>query len=796
MPNKEKIQQDIESKTKELDGLKSRILHEVEQTQKDTLEQQQKQLEQDIQVLQKQLDEFKDIEITTNTQQAGLETKKLKNTIEIDRDWTYELITWTKMHEKLLTVLWSEAKVETFALEIDKVVRKYLDQELSGVSNAIKNGMSVGIQFAMMETLISQWSQWSTQFFESFSTFQSSSSITKSFEWLYKIFGKLWSANQFYLLANKVQNLTRWLSDHSNTITTSDNIPELIDPNQFRKLLNQPVWSYPKQITTLDISKILTLHSSSVDIHAGEAELKKIIDNEQISSVITEGTISSIQKSLGTADKLLDTRGNIKDKATGMIDKISWLLDIDIPFLGNLGELMGMKFPTDFLERKKDGGVINFILWILGFQGWIKWLHKSYIKEKLDASDIDDSFISAWFASYLKHTDASLTHDSATSIWKICWLRAPTTLIETSIKSKLPTDYVALKQALVDTIQDTKLNPLMVAKFAPQTISTQQWQQVVDMTKVIANKDTFADAYLKFIIPTLIDPSNHDFISSPHVDKDTFILAVLWALSGDKYFIEGINLWLIPSSTYAPATPPEVVVTPPPSPDLVAWWLGLEVVNSKINYTKGNFSPDQKIHIDFLIKTMQEKGITDPNTQIGILSVIGKESQFIPHTERSYASTSNRIIRNIFGARVAKYSESQLETLKKSDKNFFDAVYWSQATPFLWWDTENTQPGDGYKYRGRGFNQLSFKHNYKLYGNMIDVDLVKNPDLLNTPDIAAKVALAFFTKWVEYATLPKFTDKQDAAKYFADLNSGWNNGPYISSVVQTSNNFDIQTAVT
>ncbi|MEI7558038.1 MAG: hypothetical protein WCJ45_04360 [bacterium] len=73
----------------------------------------------------------------------------------------------------------------------------------------------------------------------------------------------------------------------------------------------------------MEISKILTLHSSSVDIHAGEAELKKIIDNEQISSVITDGTISSIQKSLGTADKLLDTRGNIKDKATGMIDKIS-----------------------------------------------------------------------------------------------------------------------------------------------------------------------------------------------------------------------------------------------------------------------------------------------------------------------------------------------------------------------------------------------------------------------------------------------------------------------------------------
>jgi len=46
--------------------------------------------------------------------------------------------------------------VEKFALDIDRVVRKYLDQELEGFSNSIKNSMSVGIQFAMMETLVKQ----------------------------------------------------------------------------------------------------------------------------------------------------------------------------------------------------------------------------------------------------------------------------------------------------------------------------------------------------------------------------------------------------------------------------------------------------------------------------------------------------------------------------------------------------------------------------------------------------------------------------------------------------------------
>lgn len=94
------------------------------------------------------------------------------------------------------------------------------------------------------------------------------------------------------------------------------------------------------------------------------------------------------------------------------------------------------------------------------------------------------------------------------------------------MKSKLPTDYTALKKSVVDHIQDAKLNPLIVAKFAPQTISDQQGKQIVDMTKVSADKDSFVDAYLRFIIPTLAD-TREDFISSSHVDKDSFLIALL-----------------------------------------------------------------------------------------------------------------------------------------------------------------------------------------------------------------------------------------------------------------------------
>jgi len=58
----------------------------------------------------------------------------------------------------------------------------------------------------------------------------------------------------------------------------------------------------------------------------------------------------------------------------------------------------------------------------------------------------------------------------------------------------------------------------------------------------------------------------------------------------------------------------------------------------------------------------------------------------------------------------------------------------------------NTRPGDGWKYRGRGFIQLTGKANYaaaskELFG---DDRLVNNPDLASDPIIAANVALWYW----------------------------------------------------
>jgi predicted chitinase len=203
----------------------------------------------------------------------------------------------------------------------------------------------------------------------------------------------------------------------------------------------------------------------------------------------------------------------------------------------------------------------------------------------------------------------------------------------------------------------------------------------------------------------------------------------------------------------------------------------------EIDLDNSGYDTTQKANIKLMIDAMKEEGITDPNAQIGVLSVIAKESGFKPKDEIDYSSTSNSRIRSIFGKRVSKLSDSELDSVKRDPKRFFDLVYGGRF---------GNARDEGYKYRGRGFNGLTFKGNYKKYGDMIGVDLVGNPDLANDPKVAAKLAVAFFTKGKSGDSLPKFQNKEEATKYFANVNSGGGSTFGLDKALAASEKFDIK----
>lgn len=59
-------------------------------------------------------------------------------------------------------------------------------------------------------------------------------------------------------------------------------------------------------------------------------------------------------------------------------------------------------------------------------------------------------------------------------------------------------------------------------------------------------------------------------------------------------------------------------------------------------------------------------------------------------------------------------------------------------------DLGNTQPGDGVRYHGRGFIQITGRANYRSYGKKLGVKLEENPELALDPDIAAKILIEYF----------------------------------------------------
>lgn len=73
----------------------------------------------------------------------------------------------------------------------------------------------------------------------------------------------------------------------------------------------------------------------------------------------------------------------------------------------------------------------------------------------------------------------------------------------------------------------------------------------------------------------------------------------------------------------------------------------------------------------------------------------------------------------------------------------------------------NTEPADGWLYRGRGMIQLTGRNNYHKYGALIGEPLEDEPDLLFNASVASRVTFAFFFGGGLNKLAPYFNDAQE-----------------------------------
>lgn len=174
-------------------------------------------------------------------------------------------------------------------------------------------------------------------------------------------------------------------------------------------------------------------------------------------------------------------------------------------------------------------------------------------------------------------------------------------------------------------------------------------------------------------------------------------------------------------------------------------------------------------NLDLIEKALIKIGITNTKIIRAVKANAMKESGGQPIEENlNYGSTSNERIRSIFGARAKKYTDVELDTIKKDKSAMGELMYGPDSGQVGMW-LGNTTAGDGYKYRGRGFIQITGKGNYTAASLAIykDTKLVTNPeyalDAVGAADTCAwfiNRSLASFTKKMG---IPRDTTSQEDA---------------------------------
>jgi predicted chitinase len=164
------------------------------------------------------------------------------------------------------------------------------------------------------------------------------------------------------------------------------------------------------------------------------------------------------------------------------------------------------------------------------------------------------------------------------------------------------------------------------------------------------------------------------------------------------------------------------------------------------------YGGSQDANLEEIRKAAIKFGITNPQMIIAMQANALKETGGRVIVENvNYTKNSRARLEEIFGKRIKRLSDAELAAIQATPVTFANYIYGTKGNSL-----GNTEPGDGYKFRGRGFIQITGRANYTavskaLYG---DDRLVQNPDLLNNPTAAAEA-----TAWFVNRSLGNFSKK-------------------------------------
>lgn len=175
--------------------------------------------------------------------------------------------------------------------------------------------------------------------------------------------------------------------------------------------------------------------------------------------------------------------------------------------------------------------------------------------------------------------------------------------------------------------------------------------------------------------------------------------------------------------------------------------------NQQLRFTKNS-------KMDKLASLARKRWATDPNTEWWVAA---------------------------FMAQIAHESAEMTASTERGRSSYFDRYDGRK-------DLGNVRPGDGRRFRGRGWIQLTGRYNYRKAGEALGIDLENNPELAAEPDTANQIALWYFDTRV----MNRVSDPRNIRAVTKAVNGGTNGlsdrTRYFKKYAQTLNTADIGVA--
>ena len=165
-----------------------------------------------------------------------------------------------------------------------------------------------------------------------------------------------------------------------------------------------------------------------------------------------------------------------------------------------------------------------------------------------------------------------------------------------------------------------------------------------------------------------------------------------------------------------------------------------------------------------LTAAMTRWQINTPKRQAAFLAQVGVESEHLQRLVESLDYAADALIRQW----PTRFTAALAQQIGRTAEHPADQAAIANYAYGNRFDNGDVASGDGFRFRGRGLVQVTFRANYRAAGAALGIDLLADPDLLLAPEHAAQSAAWF---WQTHG-LNALADAGDFARITLRINGG------------------------